>query len=97
PRAIERFQAATPRVRLELADLAPLEMTDKASAGLLDLIILPSGLESEVREFTWTELRTLAPVVVASREHPLAKLKKIAPGRLKNVPLHGLGRRNFPE
>jgi len=97
PRAIERFQTATPRVRLELADLSPLEMTGKASAGLLDLIVLPEGLESQVREFTWTDLRTLAPVVVAPRDHPLAKLKKIAPKRLKNVPLHGLGRRNFPE
>lgn len=97
PRAIERFQTATPRVRLELSDLAPLEMTDKASAGLLDLIVLPAGLESKVREFNWTELRTLAPVIVAPKDHPLAKLKKIAPNRLRGLPLHGLGRVNFPE
>ena len=42
-------------------------------------------------------LRTLAPVIVAPKDHPLAKLKKIAPNRLRGLPLHGLGRVNFPE
>src|SRR5882757_7516150 len=38
PRALERFQAAVPRVRLELEDLSPREMKEKALTGQLDLV-----------------------------------------------------------
>src|SRR5687768_1944333 len=36
-------------------------------------------------------------VLVMPATHPLAKLKKIAPARLRDLPLIGLGRQNFPE
>jgi DNA-binding transcriptional LysR family regulator len=97
PRCIERFQAILPRVRLELSDLAPRAMVEKASAGLLDLVIMPAGLESSLREFVWTELMQLAAVLVLPQKHPLAKLKQVPPARLKGLPLRGLGRTNFPE
>jgi DNA-binding transcriptional LysR family regulator len=97
PRAIAKFQTATPRVRLELSDLAPREMSERASAGSLDLVILPAGLEAATREFSWSVLRRLSTVLVMPRTHPLARLKKIPPARLRGVPLQGLGRVDFPE
>src|SRR5882757_5868870 len=97
PGALEKFQTATPRVRIELADLAPREMVELAKEGRLDLLIAPSGFESALPAFQWTELRRMTVVLVMPATHPLAKLKKIAPARLRDLPLIGLGRENFPE
>lgn len=97
PGALEKFQTATPRVRIELADLAPREMTELAKEGRLDLLIAPAGFESAVSGFQWIELRRMSVVLVMLATHPLAKLKKIAPARLLDLPLVGLGRENFPE
>ena len=97
PRALEKFHATAPRVRLELSDLSPREMSAAASAGLLDLVLTAAGSEAANPEFAWTELRRLAPMLVLSPEHPLAKLKKVPPARLRGVPMLGLNRENFPE
>ncbi|MDB6169703.1 MAG: hypothetical protein JWM88_2567 [Verrucomicrobia bacterium] len=97
PGALEKFQAATPRVRIELADLAPREMVELARKGRLDLLIAPSGVESELPVFQWTELRRMTLVLIMPATHALAKLKKIAPSRLHDLPLIALGRENFPE
>src|SRR4051812_28974660 len=97
PRAIEQVQTSTPRVRLELSDLSPLEMSEKASLGLLDLVLTAAGTESATPEFQWVEVRRLTTVLVMSERHPLARLKRIPPVRLKEVPLRGFGRVNFPE
>jgi LysR family hca operon transcriptional activator len=97
PGALEKFQTATPRVRIELADLAPREMTELAQQGRLDLLITPGGFESDLPEFQWTELRRMTVVLVMPETHSLAKLKKISPARLRDMPLIGLGRENFPE
>jgi LysR family transcriptional regulator, benzoate and cis,cis-muconate-responsive activator of ben and cat genes len=97
PGALEKFQTTTPRVRIELADLAPREMIELATSGRLDLVIAPTGLESSIPEFQWTELRRMALVLVMPARHPLAKLKKITPSSLRDVSLIALGRENFPE
>jgi len=98
PAALEKFQATTPRVRIELADLSSREMIDQAKAGRLDLVISPDGSAThEVPEFQWSELRRISPVLVMPETHPLAKLKKIAPTRLRDLPLIGLARENFPD
>jgi DNA-binding transcriptional LysR family regulator len=97
PGALEKFQAATPRVRIELADLSPREMTGLAKEGRLDLLVAPAGFESSVPGFQWIELRRMTVVLVMPETHPLAKLKKIALARLRDLPLIGLGRENFPE
>jgi len=97
PGALAKFLAATPRVRLELADLDPREMAELAREGRLDLVIGPPGLAPLVPGFQWTELRRMALVLVMPVTHPLAKLAKIAPTRLRDFPLIGLGRENFPE
>src|SRR3954469_5757037 len=57
PRAIERFQAEVPRVRIELEDLSPREMAEKTGGGLLDLIIAPESIEPMIKSFRWTVLR----------------------------------------
>lgn len=97
PKAIERFQAAVPRVRLELEDLTLREMADKAQAALLDLVIAPDSAPALVQGFHWLELRRLPLVLVLAREHPLARLAKISPRRLDGLPLQGLARANFPD
>ncbi|HEX3729060.1 MAG TPA: LysR substrate-binding domain-containing protein [Opitutaceae bacterium] len=97
PRALEKFQAAAPRVRLELADLSSREMNEQAREGLLDLLITPDAALFELPGFQWTELRRISPVLVMPGSHPLARLKKIAPARLRDVPLIGLARENYPD
>lgn len=94
--ALERFQAATPRVRIELCDLSPREMSELARKGQLDLLIAPGNASFIAPEFQWTELRRLSLVLVMPATHPLAKLKKIPPQRLRELALIGLSRENFP-
>jgi len=77
PAALEKFQAATLRVRIELADLSSREMIDQAKAGRLDLVITPEPSATDVLpEFQWSELRRISIVLVMPETHPLAKLKK---------------------
>src|SRR5687767_4907117 len=87
PGALEKFQTATPRVRIELADLSPREMVALAKEGGLDLLVAPSGIEADLPQFQWSELRRMSLVLVMPAAHPLAKLKKIAPARLRDLPL----------
>jgi DNA-binding transcriptional LysR family regulator len=97
PGALEKFQALSPRVRIELADLSSREMNEQARGGLLDLLITPDPGVSDLPDFQWSELRRISPVLVMPESHPLAKLKKIAPARLRDLPLIGLGRENYPD
>src|SRR5450432_1326353 len=62
PGALEKFQAATPGVRIELADLSSREMNALANAGQLDLLITPDVSASDLRDFQWTELRRVNAV-----------------------------------
>ncbi len=96
PSALERFQAAAPRVRIELCDLSPREMSQLAAKHQLDLLIAPGDGKTIAQDFRWSELRRLSHVLVMPASHPLARLKKIPPRRLSGVPLIGLGRENFP-
>jgi DNA-binding transcriptional LysR family regulator len=68
-----------------------------ARDGRLDLLITPASAAADVPAFQWTELRRLSPVLIMPATHPLAKLKKIAPGRLRELPLIGLARENYPD
>ena len=97
PRAIQRFQAAAPKVRLELFDSTPREIGKRASGDGLDMAILAQGLEGCLPGFQWMELQRLAPLLVMPRGHPLARRAKIDPAQLREQPLHGLGRADFPE
>lgn len=96
PAAMERFQAAAPRVRIELCDLSPREMSELAAKRELDLMIVPGDGKSVSQDFKWSELRRLSHVLVMPASHPLARLKRIPPRRLSGVSLIGLGRENFP-
>src|SRR4051812_39780350 len=97
PGALEKFQAEVPRVRIELADLSSREMNEQARDGLLDLLITPQPTISDVPGFQWIELRRVAPMLVLPKSHPLAKLKKISPTRLRDLPLIGFARENYPD
>lgn len=95
---LEKFQSTTPRVRIELADLSSREINELANEGRLDLAISPGiSVAKGIPGFQWTELRRLQPVLVLPETHPLAKLKRVPPTRLRNLPLIGLAKRNYPE
>ena len=95
---LEKFQSATPRVRIELTDLSSREINELASEGRLDMVISPGiSITKGISEFQWTELHRLQPVLVMPETHPLAKLKRIPPKRLRDLPLIGLAKGNYPE
>ncbi|RYD46812.1 MAG: LysR family transcriptional regulator [Verrucomicrobiaceae bacterium] len=95
--ALEKFQTLCPRVRIELADLSSKEISQMAREDRLDLVITPGISTKDIPGFQWTELRTLAVVLIMPRTHPLAGLKRIPPERLRGVPLVGLAKENYPE
>lgn len=96
--ALEKFQAAAPRARIELADLSSREIIEMASAGRLDLMISPGfDVAKGLPGFHFTELRRLMPMLILPARHPLAKLKRIPVARLQNVPLVGLAKGNYPK
>jgi DNA-binding transcriptional LysR family regulator len=95
--ALNKFQSASPRVRVELSDLSSREMNTKAREGLLDLLVTAYAPAHEMPGFQWTELWRVSTVLVMPKSHPLAKLKKIAPKRLHDVPLIGLAQENYPD
>jgi LysR family transcriptional regulator, benzoate and cis,cis-muconate-responsive activator of ben and cat genes len=96
--ALQKFQSTKSRVRIELADLSSREINELANEGRLDLAIgLGISVAKEVPGFQWTELRRLQPVLVLPETHPLAKLKRIPPARLRNLPLIGLAKGDYPE
>ncbi len=97
PRVVERFQSLNKHVYLELSDLTTHEMSQKASACLIDMAILPRSLEQNFGGFQWIELQRLTPVLVISNKNPFAKLAKIHPEELRDKLLHGLGPSIYPE
>src|SRR5580693_1129779 len=72
-------------------------MRQKAAAGEIDMAILPKSLEPHFKGFQWVELERLAPVLVASKKNPLAKMSKIHPKLLRDEVLFGLGEDKYPE
>ena len=97
PNALQRFHAEHPRVRVELADLFPKDMIDKARNGELDIVITLESPGATVPNFRWEELYKIQVALVMSASHALAKLKRIPPRRLREVPLVGLAPESFPE
>jgi DNA-binding transcriptional LysR family regulator len=96
--ALEKFKSAAPRVRIELTDLSSREINELANEERLDMMISPGvSITKKNSEFQWTELHRLQPVLVMPETHPLAKLKRIPPTRLRDLPLIGLAQGNYPE
>jgi DNA-binding transcriptional LysR family regulator len=96
--ALEKFQSAAPRVRIELTDLSSREINELANQGRLDMVISPGiSITNGISEFQWTELRRLQPVLIMPETHPLARLRRIPPARLRDLPLVGLAKGNYPE
>ena len=97
PRVLEKFHAAHPRVRIELADLFPKEMSRMARDGELDVVITLDSFEKETPNFQWEEFRRMSLALVMRADHALAKRKRISPQELQSLPLVGLHRETFPE
>lgn len=95
---LARFKLAAPRVRIELADLSSREIIEQAGRGLLDLVVSPGiSVTKGIAGFQLTELRKVQPVLVLPGRHPLAKLKRVPVARLRDLPLVGLAKENYPE
>ncbi|MGL4399167.1 MAG: LysR family transcriptional regulator [Luteolibacter sp.] len=96
--ALGKFQAASPGVRIELADLSSREINEMAGAGRLDLVVIPGVVATQgIPGFQLTEISRMLPVLVLPVRHPLAKLKRIPIARLHQLPLVGLARDHYPE
>jgi len=97
PYALKRFHNERPRVRLELADLSDHELVAQLSAGTIDLALTAIGVGAAFRAARWTEIARIAPSLILPANHPLARLKRIKPAQLRDVPLVGLDRASHPE
>ena len=97
PKAIAHFKILQRNVRVDLVDITPKEICERAAKGLIDVAIIPRGVESRLRGVELIEITRLDPVLVVPKGHRLARLSKIPPRILQNVHLYGLGRRDFPE
>lgn len=96
PLVLSRFQKAYEYAAPEFFDLMPQEILQRMRDKEIDVVILPKGLETEAPSFQWTDLLTLAPVLVMPKKHSLAKLKKVSPKSLADRPLYGFSRTNYP-
>ncbi len=97
PHALKHFHSERPRVRLELADLSDHEIVHQLSDGTLDLALTAIGVGTASKTTRWTEVARVAPSLILPVNHPLARLKRIPPERLRGVPLMGLSRASHPE
>lgn len=97
PRALQKFLAEHPRVRIELNDLFPQEMTRMAASGELDVVITLEPSPTAIPGFHWEELRQMQLVLVMPASHDLARLKQIPPERLGEVAFAGLAPESFPD
>ena len=96
--ALAKFQATSPGVRIELADLSSREINEMASAGRLDLVVSPGiSVTNGISGFQLSEPRRLQPVLVLPKKHPMAKLKEIPVAQMHQLPLVGLAKDNYPE
>ena len=86
PEALQKFHAAHPGVRIELADLFPHEAISRAREGELDIVITLESPGAAVPHFRWEELCKIPLVLVLPAKHPLAKLKRVPPTRLAESP-----------
>jgi DNA-binding transcriptional LysR family regulator len=97
PRALERFEAEHSGVRVELVDVSPTEMLRMSKEGRLDVIVALDPTVTTAPSFRWSVLRRINLVLVMRADDPLALLKRVPPRRLREVPLVGLARENFPD
>ena len=95
-KAVKEFRTTSPRVHIELVECLPKEMKVAVENGRLDLAILPEGNLHLFQGFRWSELLRFDVLLVMPADHPLARLKKIPPTRLRDLPLIGLGKESFP-
>jgi hypothetical protein len=65
--------------------MTPKEICERAAKGLIDVAIIPRGVESRLRGVELIEITRLDPVLVVPKWHRLARLSKIPPRILQNV------------
>jgi len=75
PEAIAAFQAAHPRVRFQLREAGSSEIADDVVAGRLELGVVTLPVRD--RELEVTPLATDRIVLVARRDHPLARSQRV--------------------
>ena len=75
PEAIAAFQAAHPRVRFQMREAGSSEIADDVVAGHLELGVVTLPVRD--RELQVTPLTTDSIVLVARRDHPLARQRRV--------------------
>lgn len=95
-RAFANYHHSRPNVKVELLEMLPKEMKQRASEGSVDVIIVPEAGYLMIPGYRWSNLFRVESRLVMPQDHALASLRTIPPARLRDLPLIGLGKVNFP-
>lgn len=85
-RAIARYRAANPLVEFRLNELGILPQLQDVASGRLDIGIIRLPVKSLVPELAVTAIYRDPIILAIPARHPLAKLKAVPAGRLRNEP-----------
>ena len=97
PRALRKFQAEFPGVRVSLHDLSTEEMLAGVRDGMLDLTLIVEPAREKMRGFRFEELARFSFCVAVAPSHRLAKNRALTLAKIAAEPLITYTRADYPE
>jgi DNA-binding transcriptional LysR family regulator len=97
PRALRRFQAELPGVRVVLHDLSTEEMCAGVHDGSLDLALRVAPRGEKLHDLTFEELARFPICVAVTPKHPLASRRSVTLQKVAAEPLVTYSRGDYPE
>lgn len=97
PEALLRFQKSHPSVRVSLHDLSSEGMIGGLRRGDLQLALMAHPGRSLPKGFAAQPIRDLDYRIAIAKDHPLAKRRSLRIADLRNIPLLGYSRADYPE
>lgn len=97
PRALRRFQATSPGVKISLHDLSTEQMLAGLRDGSLDAALMVKTSSAALRGLQFRNLVTYHVCVAAHPSHPLARKRKVPLADLSDERLIGYSQAEYPE
>ena len=97
PRALRKFQAEFPGVRVSLHDLSTEEMLAGVRDGTLDLTLRVKPARDKMRGVRFEELARFSVCVAVAPSHRLAKNRALTLAKIAAEPLIAYTRADYPE
>jgi DNA-binding transcriptional LysR family regulator len=97
PRALRRFQAEFPNVRVSLHDLSTEEMLAGLRDGTLDIALRVQPTGDKLRGLRFHELARFPLCVAVAPGHPFARRRRVTLRRVAGEPLIAYSRGDYPE